>query len=312
MRRLLRTTVLGVTVGIGLVGVTTPARAEDAQAAAARLFRAGSDAYARHDFTEAARDFESAYRTIPRGAAVYNAGLAWEGAGDIAHAADDYATAIGSGDATPEQRSDAASRLKALEARLARLIVTGPADARVTLDDGSDASLPLTTHLQPGHHTVVVAYASGAQQTRTLEASAGEEDVLRLSTPSAAQPVETKTLRHASTSAEPSSTSDGATTRRTLAWVALGGVVVASGVAIALYETGLSALGRFDNSQDTDAGARNQALGDRTGSEIAWGLAGALAVTGVVLFATSSSSPDAPPASSLRVGPTGALLHLAF
>ncbi len=292
-------------------GTAGAARAEEPKDVAARLFHEGSEAYARKDFREAARAFESAYHTIPRGAAVYNAGLAWEGAEELARAADDYAAAVGSSDATPAQRSDAASRLKALEARVGRLVVTGPADTRVTLDDGADAGLPLAVHLSPGHHTLAIAYASGATRSRGLEARAGGEQVVRLDEPAAAAAEEPKEDRHEKRGGA-SATDDGAATRRTLAWVAAGGAVVASGLAFAFYETGLSALNKYEGTGNTDGSSGAQATNDKTAEQVSWGVAGALAVTAVVLYLTSSGSPSTSATTSLQVGPTGAQLHLSF
>lgn len=303
MGRLTLVTALCLTATAGSV------RAEEPKDVAARLFREGSEAYARHDFREAARDFESAYHTIPRGAAVYNAGLAWEGAGELARAADDYATAVGTSDASAAQRSDAASRLKALEARVGRLTVTGPADTRVVLDDGADAGLPLAVHLSPGHHTLAIAYASGVTRSRGIEAVAGEEQVVRLDEPSSAEPKEERDEPHPK---ESRAADDGAATRRTLAWVALGGTAVASGLALAFYATGQSALNKFVASQDFDGSARDQALVDRTAEQVSWAVAGAFAAATVVLFVTSSSSSPAPPATSLGVGPTGGVLRVSF
>jgi hypothetical protein len=305
MRRLTMLTALCLTAA-GTAGV---ARAEDPKDTAARLFHDGSDAYARKDFREAARDFESAYHTIPRGAAVYNAGLAWEGAGELARAADDYAAAVGSSDASPAQRNDATARLKALEARVGRLVVSGPADARVTLDDGADAGLPLAVHLSTGHHTLAIAYASGATRSRGLDARAGEEQVVRLEEPSAAEDEEPKGAGHEARRKEsPAASDDGAGTRRTLAWVAAGGAVVASGIAIAFYATGLSALNSYEKTGDMDGSSGAQASSDKTAEQVSWGVAGAFAVTAVVLFLTSSGSSPAPATTSLRFGPTGAVL----
>ncbi len=306
MRRLIPVTALCFTAGIAGM-----AQAEEPKEAAARLFRAGTDAYARKDFREAAADFESAYHTIPRGAAVYNAGLAWEGAEELTRAADDYAAAVGSSDASPAQRSDAASKLKALEARVGRLVVTGPADARVTVDDGADAGLPLAVHLSPGHHTLAIAYASGASRSRGLEARAGEEQVVRLDEPAAAAADEPREDRHEPKRGQSSAADDGAATRRTLAWVAAGGAVVASGLAFAFYETGLSALNKYEPG-DVDGSSRAQAVNDRTAEQVSWVVAGAFAVTAVVLYLTSSGSSPAPATTSLQVGPTGAQLHLSF
>jgi len=293
-------------------GTAGVARAEEPKDVAARLFHEGSEAYARKDFREAARAFESAYHTIPRGAAVYNAGLAWEGAEELARAADDYAAAVGSSDATPAQRSDAASRLKALEARVGRLVVTGPAGTRVTLDDDADTGLPLAIHLSPGHHSLAIAYASGVTRSRGLEASAGQEQVVRLDEPAAGGAEEPKDDRHEAKHAESSAAGDGAATRRTLAWVAGGGAVVASALAFAFYETGLSALNTYQKSGYMDGSSGAQATNDKTAEQVSWGVAGAFAVTAVVLFLTSSGSSPSPAATSLQVGPTGAQLHLSF
>ncbi len=307
MRRLTLVTALCLTA----TGIAGLAHAEEPKDEAARLFREGSEAYARKDFREAAGDFESAYHTIPRGAAVYNAGLAWEGAEELARAADDYAAAVGSSDASPAQRSDAASRLKALEARVGRLVVTGPADVRVTLDDGADAGLPLAVHLSPGPHKLAIAYASGVTRSRRLEARAGEEQVVRLDEPEAADADEPKEDRHEPKRGSSFSGDDGAATRRTLAWVAAGGAVVASGLAFAFYETGLSALNQYE-PQDRDPNSRAQAVSDQTAEQVSWVVAGAFAATAVVLFLTSSGSSPAPAKTSLQIGPAGAQLHLSF
>jgi hypothetical protein len=180
----------------------------------------------------------------------------------------------------------------------------------VTLDDGADAGLPLAVHLSPGHHTLAIAYAGGVTRSRSLEARAGEEQVVRLDEPAAAAADEPKDDRHEPKRAGASSGDDGAATRRTLAWVAAGGAVVASGLAFAFYETGLSALNTYLKNGDGSAGA--QATNDKTAEQVSWGVAGALAVTAVVLYLTSSGSSPAPATTSLQVGPTGAQLHLSF
>jgi hypothetical protein len=291
-------------------GKAHQARAADATAQAARAFRAGSDAYERRDFREAARQFESAYRIAPRGAAIYNAGLSWAEAGELAHAADDYATAIGHADATPVQRSDATARLRALEARIARLVVTGPPDARVAIDDGPATSLPLGLHLLPGQHVLRIAYASGATQSRTIAAKAGAEEVVRVSEPAPAT-----SSGSSAPVAAPWGQPDAATgpaTRRTLAWVALGGTAFASALAAYFYVQGNSALSRFEAGMNTDAALHDQATTDRTLAQVSSVVAAGLGIAAIVLYVTSAEPSSPPPPASLRVGPGAAALRVAF
>jgi hypothetical protein len=314
------------------------AHAQDATEQAARTFRAGADAYAHGDFATAARDFEAAFRLAPRGAAAYNAGLAWEGAGELARAADDYATALGTSDFRPEQRGDATSRLKALEAKLARVVVTGPPDAHVSVDGAPDASLPLGIHLAPGRHALRASFASGRSETRSFEANAGEEVGVRLneapeaatatnpapsSTPAPPAPPPPTAARAPERDAEPTAPppkparpetpadDSGASTRRALAWVSLGGAVVASGAAVLFYEDGLSARDRFLNNGSTDQSLHDQAITLRTLSQVSWGVAGALGVTAVVLYLTSSA-PSSTGGAALHVGPRGVDLRVRF
>lgn len=319
---------------VAAASLSLPARAQDATEQAARSFRAGADAYAHGDFAAAARDFEAAYRIAPRAAAIYNAGLAWEGAGELARAADDYATALGSPDVRADQRSDAASRLRALEARLARLVVSGPADARVSVDGAPDASLPLTVHLSPGRHAMRASYGTGRGESRAFEASAGEEVGVRLNEPPDTQPVApppappapapapapalapalspARALTHPHHPRAPERADDsGASTRRSLAWVSLGGAVVASGAAILFYENGLSARDQFTRTGNTDASLHNQAVTMRTLAQVSWGVAGALAATAFVLYLTSIP-PSASGAASLQVSPRGVDLRVGF
>jgi hypothetical protein len=315
---------------VAVASLPLPARAQDATEQAARSFRAGAEAYAHGDFAAAARDFEAAYRIAPRAAAVYNAGLSWEGAGELARAADDYATALGSPDVRADQRSDAAARLRALEAKLARLVVTGPPDAHVSVDGAPDASLPLSVHLAPGRHALHASYGTGRGESRAFEASAGEEVGVRLNEPPEAQtpppppatpvpapapgpavaPTPSPTRAHHPRAPERVDDS-GASTRRSLAWVSLGGAVIASGAAILFYENGLSALDRFNSGGDHDGSLRDQAVTMRTLAQVSWRVAGALAATAFVLYLTSMP-PSSAGAASLQVGPRSVDLRVRF
>ncbi len=289
------------------------ARADESTDQAARLFRAGTESYARHDFRGAARQFESAYHIAPRGAAIYDAGLAWEQAGELPRAADDFASAIGNGDTSSQQRSDATARLKALEARLARLVVTGPADAHVTVDDGSESSLPLGVHLAPGTHALFVKYTGGQTESRDLDARAGAEVVVRLTAPATADSTdEPPSPAPRSEAARTSAADGGASTRRMLSWLSLSGAGLGAVLGVYFYVQGNNALSELGPSPADTPGnrdLRNEALTDRTVTQVLAGVTVALAATWAVLYFTSSPAGST---TSLRIGPTGAALHVTF
>jgi hypothetical protein len=319
-----RSHVVALTVAVlGRALVTTPSSAQEAPAAA-RAFQAGSQAYAKGDFRVAAAAFDEAYRIAPRGAAAYDAGLAWEAAGEGARAADDYARALRSADLGTVERADTTGRLKALESRIGRLSVLAADDAEVSVDavDVTDRAQGL--HVMPGTHAIRVRHGDGRVDARTVHVSAGEAVEVRLDrreAPAAATPPEAGEPPAPAPSHEPRTRTAAATepgsgpsTLRILSYVALGGAAVASGIAIATYESGLSAVTQFDKGGDQDASLRAQAENLRTATWISWGFAGALAATGVVLFFASPSSPTSPATApaAIELLPFGARVTVGF
>jgi len=304
----------------GRAVVATPSSAEEAPAAA-RAFQTGSQAYARGDFRVAAAAFDEAYRIDPRGAAAYDAGLAWEAAGEGARAADDYARALRSADLGTVERADTTGRLKALESRIGRLSVLAPDDAEVSVDAVDVTEHAHKMHLMPGTHAIRVRHGDGHVEARTVHVSAGETVELRLDRPDApaapdVEPPPTPALSH-EPRARPVAATDpgsGPSTLRILSYVALGGAAVASGIAVATYESGLSAVTQFDTGGDQDSSLRTQAENLRTATWVSWGIAGALAATGVVLFLTSPSSSNsaAAPSTAIELLPAGVRLSVGF
>jgi hypothetical protein len=295
---------------------TRGVQADDAKAEAARSFQAGSDAYLRKDFRGAGRAFDDAYRIVPRGAAAYNAGLAWESAGERSRAADDYTRALESTDVGAAERADATGRLRALGRTLGRLSLTSPNGTRLVLDDvdlpGSSASV----HVEPGTHALRVEYPGGRGESRTVLVRAGGEQSVKLGeppegdrppAPAVVAPSEPADRAHES--APPPSPPD-----RTPVWIALGGTVVASGVAIYLFEQGLTVRNEFVSGGSTDRSLRNQAETFRTMTWVAWSVAGGLAVTAAIFYFASSSTPATSRATapSVAVGGQGVTLRLPF
>jgi len=297
------------------------ARADDAKSQAARSFRTGSDAYARRDFRAAARSFDDAYRIAPRGAAAYNGGLAWESAGDNRRAADDYTRALEASDLGTVERADATGRLRALERNLGELSFLAPSGAHLALDEADLPDLTATVHVEPGPHSVRVQYRDGRTETRTVVVQAGVEQSLRFGdTP---EPPRVEPARSAPVDAPPEASAPREAARRpvvrdrapapppdrTPAWIAFGGTAVASGVAIYLFEQGLSSLHAFEDSGSKSPALHTDATNYRTGTWVAWGVAGGLAVTGVILYLTAGRDTPAP---AVVLDGHGATLRVRF
>ena len=311
---------LGVGASTGIGGL---ARADDPKVEAAKSFLAGSQAYARGDFRAAARAFDEAYRVAPRAPAVYNAGLSWEGAGELLRAADDYTQALEASDLGTAERADATGRLRALERTLARITVSSPPGTRLTLDDVDEPAWRTTFHVEPGRHTLRAVLPGGKEQNRVIAARASATETVKLveatdapsepdeGTPGARTPADAAHLPHDGEVA-PSSTPE-----RWPAWVAFGAAAVASGVALGAYVEGVSALNEFKSGPepDTNPALRNKALSLRTATWVSWGVAGGCAVAGVVLYLvppTSSTDGARPRGVSLAVGLHGVSIGAPF
>ncbi len=297
---------LGFCVVLGLLGVTSPARADEASAA--ETFRAGTAAYARGEYRAAALAFEAAFHEQPHAAALYNAGRSWAAAGAQSRAADAYAAALRASGLDSAQEADSRARLQELEASLGSVQVTAPAGALVSLEHVERAPAPVLVHVTPGDHTAKSVLPGGQAISRTVHVNAGERVTLAFDTPALpAGKAPSPSPDSAKPSAEPPS--PGRNGRWAIGWGSLGVAALASGTAIFLGVRALDARDVFDASNHTDQAAQDRAAALRTWTNVTWAAAGALGVAGVVLLATSSRA-GAP--VTLRVSPSGAALSGSF
>jgi hypothetical protein len=300
------------------------AHAEDPKTQAARSFRSGSEAYTRGDFRAAARAFDEANRIFPRGAAAFNAGLAWESAGERSRAADEYTHALEASDLGAAERADATGRLRKLEDTLGRLVVTSPAATRLLLDDVELPGSSVTVHLEPGKHALRVEYAGGRTESRALLARPGVEQTVTLGSTAVKDPapdpvdVPTEGTANPRDDAPPPPHHERATSTsspdRTAAWIVLGGAAVTSGVALVLFGLGLTARNEFDSGDDKSSSLHTQAVALRAGTWVAWTVAGGLAATGVILYFTASPSATSQGSAraSVDVNGRGVTLQVGF
>jgi hypothetical protein len=281
---------------LGLL-VSRPAWAEgDDRARAAASFHRGQVAYARHDYAEAAAAFELAAGFDLNAVALLDAADAWALAGQPVRAAEDCDRALALPGLTAEQRHFAESRLAAVDSSIGTLDVDGPADVRVTLDDGAEVPAPVRRRVATGRHVVRMRSATdGRSEEQTIVLGGGDQVHLSPSLhgheapPSSAPPV-----------VPPASPPPGSAGLHvpTLSWVSLGVAVAAAGTAIGLGELTLHDRDVYDASKTDDN--RSAAYRARTATDVAWAVAGASFVTGGLVWIFSPK--HAATQSSLEVG----------
>jgi tetratricopeptide (TPR) repeat protein len=260
------------------------ARADDPRAAAAELFRVGAQAFERGDFRAAALAFEEADRRSPNAITIYNAGLAWDSAGDAPRAADGFREARGRGGLADPKDAHARERLDHLERELGLIQVVAPPGAIVSVAHVVRRSAPIAAHVVPGSievRTEILEPALDAssppkavEQRKTIAVRAGESALVTFeSTPRPSPVVAPK-----------------------WGWIALGGALAATGAGVALGASGLARRDAFDASGRTDVAAHDDAIGFRTGANVLFGGAVALGVAGLVILLVGA--PKAPRASA--------------
>lgn len=274
-------------------------RADDATYAAENLFKSGAAAYQRGDYSAAGVAFDEAARHAPRAETSYNAGLAWEAAGEPLRAANAFHTALTAGALPEKLERDARERLDRLAAPFALLDITGPAGTVVQMEGAFREALPSQRYVIPGTHELEIEYPRGERETRAIVLARGANSKLELHAP-AAPP---KRLPEAVTAPSRS-------WQLPLGVVALGVAGVSAGTGVALGARGLNARDRFDASGRTDADARNQALSLRTYADIAFGGALLFSGIGIVLLL---DRPHADSASTrVGIGPGALSLERQF
>ncbi len=309
-----RRTLLALALFLGAWVSAGNAGAAGSEKTAAENFQAGVTAYAHGEFRAAAALFEGAYRTQPRGAAVYNAGLAWESAGEPTRAADAYAAALARSDLSDEQGRDARTRLAALERSLGRLHVTAPAGTSAAIDRVSYGG-SVAAHVLAGDHEVQVVFGDGRGETRRVVVAAGSLTVVEFMTPPsppvsrAAVVVPPKPRPHPPAAAPAPLWSTFS--RGTVGWIALGASVPLVATAGVLGQSALRSRDDYDASGHTNQGLRDTAASLRLWTNVAWIAGAAAAGAGIYLLLTPTDT-DAAAATEVRLGPGDVRLRVLF
>jgi tetratricopeptide (TPR) repeat protein len=172
-------------LSLALVSLIVLTLAGEARAeSAAEFFKQARVRYAAGKFGEAAALFERADELEPHAAVVFNAATAWDQAGNLPRAADDYARAL-AGDLDDASRKRAKTRSKELEGELGVLEIAAPKGSELTVDGRTRHEFPARFHVAPGKLTVSFKLPGGAPDTRTADVAAGAVVSLDLAPPAA-------------------------------------------------------------------------------------------------------------------------------
>lgn len=282
---------------------------------AAELDRKARAAFDAKDYEVAARTFEEAYRLKPHPATQYNAALAWEKAGELARAADAFESALDSEGLDEGRASASRERLAALKRQLGYLFVSKPIGATVSVAHVEKLAIPAKIHLTPGKHEVVARRPDGSTQKKTISVRAGESVDVAFEGeglgPGPAPVPEEPQPKTSPVADEP--TDEGSCSQCTWGWIAIGAGAVGAGVGTYFGLRTLAARDEFEDSNRTDADARDRAVSSRTLSNVGFGVAIVGIGVGVTLLLTAESSKESTARrTELSVGPTGVSAALRF
>jgi tetratricopeptide (TPR) repeat protein len=161
--------VLVLGLGARVVVAAAPTQA-DVDLAKAH-YKTGELNYERGNFTDAAKEFEEAYRLTGRAELLYNMGKSYDGAGDMRGALAAYRRFLAAVRTSPD-RPFCERRVSELEVLIARIEVEASvAGAAVTLDGtrlGTTPLEPRTFEINPGEHKLEIAAEGYATWRKTL------------------------------------------------------------------------------------------------------------------------------------------------
>lgn len=260
-------------IALVAAALTNPCLAEGGTRAerAAAHFDTGLTLYQQGRMRDSASEFLTAFELAPHGDAMFNAGLAFDGAGDSAGAATAFAWALELGmrtDAAPEAKS----RLSRLTPRLGTLRVTAAEDATVEVSPFRRRASPTLFYALPGMVLVSVTHGDGSVTARRVRVRARLQSSVDFDQPAPQTPARAPLQPP---QAEPERTFPW----RTVGWVSLSTGAAAGIGAVLLRQSALSAKDDYDASGHTDAAARQRALDRNRWTNVA--LVGAVALSGV-------------------------------
>lgn len=209
------------------------APSEDVDIAKAH-FNTGEVDYEHGRFTDAAHEFEEAYRLSGRAPLLYNVGKSYDGANDFAQALDAYRRFLAAAPPDNPDRDFSAKRVELLQTLVGKIALDGAvAGSQLTVDGKPAGTTPLAAPLlvNPGRHQLALAHEGYATFKTAVDVPVGGTATAAVKQTEAVKVV-TVAAGH-----EP----EKPVYKRWWLWAAVGGAVVAAGVITAVVVTSDSA-----------------------------------------------------------------------
>ena len=211
----------------------TAAPSEDVDIAKAH-FNTGSVDYEHGRFTEAAHEFEEAYRLSGRAPLLYNVGKSYDGANDFAHALDAYQRFLAAAPPDNPDRDFSAKRVELLQTLVGKIALDGAvAGSQLALDGKAAGMTPLAAPLvvNPGRHQLSLTHEGYATYKTAVDVPVGGTATAAIKQTEAVKVVTVAAPHEKETPVY----------KKWWLWVAVGGAVVAAGVITAVVVSSDSA-----------------------------------------------------------------------
>jgi hypothetical protein len=298
---------LALALSLGLFSLAPAFAAEpavdDATARAKEAFSAGQQLYKAGRYAEAVTRFEAAYAAKPHPSILFNIARCWEALDEVAKALRSFKDYLHA-DPDAKDKQAVVDSIANLERKLRAkglqqiMIFAEPKDATITVNGKLLGTSPASTELPAGEHSLAVR-APGfttVERTFTMQLAKGSELTVVLEktggVASSDAPVNGPGLTPSAT-AETSLTATPKKRGPVFAWVASGLAVAGLGTGIALGVASANTSATLHSQPHPQAEATqmvNDATATAIGANVAYGVAGAAAITAVILFIVESRS----------------------
>jgi hypothetical protein len=255
--------------------------------AAAQAFAAATKYFQQKDYLRAIAEFQRAYKLRPLHQVQCSIARCHENLNQVVEAAEHYRRCLREGAEQTAMRARIQASLKAVEARISWVDVVGSEGGTLYVDGLPAGLTPRRQALNPGRHVLEVRREGWRSARAVVETLGGEQrsvtlKIEKLGEPSVVTPPVVPATAPA-TAPEPETPPRG---RRHLSqawfWTAAGLSAALAGAAIALGVLSINARSDYESNPTKDG--LDRFLQRRMITNVLWGLAGAAAVSGTVLF----------------------------
>jgi hypothetical protein len=262
-----------------------PAHADDD--AAAQAFAAATKHFQKKDYVRAIAEFQRAYKLRPHHQVQCSIARCYENLNQVVEAAEHYRRCLREGAEQTAIGPRIQASLKAVEARISWVDVVGSEGGTLYVDGLPSGLTPRRQALNPGRHVLEVRRDGWRTARAVVETLGGDERSLTLQTEKLSEPAVVKPEVTPATAPTPTPEPEPPRPgRRHLSqawfWTTAGLSVALAGAAIALGV--LSVNARSDYEANPTKEGLDRFLQRRMITNVLWGVAGAAAVSGTVLF----------------------------